>query len=414
MSVTGIICEYNPFHKGHQYHIQKAREFTGADTIVAIMNGDFVQRGEPAIVDKYVRTQMALEGGADLVFELPVRYGISSAEDFAYGGILALESLSIVDHYCFGSEELNQQLLLFAGQYFAEEPSEYKESLGEALRGGLSFPAARERAFREQVGKRHPEIWTEETIRSLFSPNNILALEYMKAAQMVDSRMRPIVVQRQGMGYHDTMDVVGSKLEPQKEFLSATAIRELVWKEEVMSGEILGMTRGATERFREAGYQLQTEDFWGICAYALRDKWEELERYKDVSEELANAFRKNLYEAVSFTDFVNRCKTKNITMSRVKRAVFQILLGVEKKEKREEKLPYIRLLGMRKEAAPLLGEIRDTTLIGRVAKDMEKLAPDAVKRMEQDIRAADIYRGVAVAKRGKAMPTEYRRPVLVV
>ncbi len=415
MSATGIICEYNPFHKGHQYHIQKARELTGADTIVAVMNGDFVQRGEPAMVDKYTRTQMALEGGADLVLELPVRYGISSAEDFAYGGILALESLSFVDQYCFGSEQLDQSLLLQAGQYFAEEPAEYREALGKALRQGLSFPAARELAFRENLGKQQPERWTDDVIQRLFSPNNILALEYMKAAQKIGSSMKPVAVRRQGMGYHDTVDSAVTSREDvaQEMFLSATAIRELVMHEGQGEGAIAGMSPEASKWFREAGYQLVSEDFWSMCAYALRDKWDTLEEYKDVSEELAGVFRKNWNEAISFSDFVNRCKTKNITMSRVKRAVFQVLLGVKKTDVREEKLPYIRLLGMRQGAAPLLGEIRDTVLIGRVAKDKEKLAPEVARLLEQDIRGADLYRSVATAKRGSAMLEEYRRPVLV-
>ena len=116
MAVAGIICEYNPFHEGHKYMIRKVREKTGADTVVAVMNGDFVQRGAPAVVDKYTRARMALLEGVDLVFELPVRFGISSAQDFAYGGILALESLSFVDFFCFGSESwLGSEFGAFSG-----------------------------------------------------------------------------------------------------------------------------------------------------------------------------------------------------------------------------------------------------------------------------------------------------------
>nr|MBP3598955.1 nucleotidyltransferase family protein [Eubacterium sp.] len=409
MSVTGIICEYNPFHKGHQYHIQKAREVTGADTIVAVMNGDFVQRGEPAIVDKYTRTKMALEGGADLVFELPVRYGVSSAEDFAYGGILALESLGFVDQYCFGSEAVEQQLLVEAGQYFANESQDYKDALGKALRQGLSYPAAREQAFREKVGRHEPERWTEEVVKALFSPNNILALEYMKAAEKLGSSMKSVAIQRCGMGYHERLE--GRKIGDEECFLSATAIRELLLE----NGETMtGMSEECLTCLAEVPYRLTAQDFWGMCAYAIRDKWEELEQYKDVSEELAGAFRKSWQEAVSFSDFVNRCKTKNITMSRVKRGVFQVLLDVKKQKERSEKLPYLRLLGMRQEAAPLLGEISDTVLIGRVAKDKQKLTAGASELFEQDIRAADIYRNVAMAKAGVILPAEYQRPVILV
>lgn len=413
MSVTGIICEYNPFHEGHRYHIQKAREWTGADTVVAVMNGDFVQRGEPAIVDKYTRTRMALAGGADFVFELPVRYGISSAEDFAYGAVLALESLSFVDSYCFGSEKIEPELLYEAGQYFAKEPAPYREILGKALRQGMSYPAAREMAFRENIGKNVPDVWTKEVLRALFSPNNILALEYQKAVYKIGSRMKPVAVERCGMGYHETLQDVGEE-KNLAGFMSANAIRELLYQTTPENFEAAaGMSNQSLSILREAGYLLTWEPFWPACAYAIRDKWEELEDYKDVSEEVASIFRKNWPMAVSFSDFAGRCKTKNITMSRIKRAVFQILLGIKKQEKREKTLPYIRLLGMRPEAAPLLGSIHDTVLIGRVAKDKEKLAPEAVKLLEQDICAADLYRNAAMAASGKVLPTEYQRPVIV-
>lgn len=413
MSVTGIICEYNPFHEGHRYHIQKARERTGADTVVSVMNGDFVQRGEPAIVDKYTRTRMALAGGADLVFELPVRYGISSAEDFAYGGVLALESLSFVDSYCFGSEKIEPELLYEAGQYFAKEPAPYRRALGEALRQGMSYPAAREMAFRENIGKSKPDVWREEVFGALFSPNNILALEYQKAVHKIGSRMKPVAVERCGMGYHETLQDVGEE-NTLAGFLSATAIRELLYQTSPESCDgTAGMSQQSLAILREAGYRMTSEQFWPACAYAIRDKWEELENFKDVSEEMASIFRKKWQTAVSFSDFAGSCKTKNITMSRIKRAIFQILLGIRKQEKREERLPYIRLLGMRPEAAPLLGRIHETVLIGRVAKDQAKLAPEAVKFLAQDIRAADLYRNAAMAASGRGLPTEYQRPVIV-
>lgn len=398
MGAAGIICEYNPFHEGHKYHIERVRELTGADTVVALMNGDFVQRGEPAVVDKYVRARMALLEGADMVFELPVRYGLSSAEDFAYGGILALHSLSFVDFFCFGSEGAPRQALEEAGNFFAWESPEYQRLLGGFLREGMSFPAARERAFAECTDM-------EESERKvLFTPNNILALEYIKTAKRLKTPMRPAVIERRGMGYHEV-----EKREGETGFLSATAIRQRVVK-----GELCGMPPEALEEFKKACYYVQLENFWQICSYAIRNKWDELERIKDVSEELANAFRKNWYEAVSLEDFVNRCKTKNITMSRVKRCVFQTLLDIEKTEEREKNLPYIRLLGMRKEAAVYLGQVKETTVVGRLAKDMGQLPKQAAKKLEQDIRASDIYRSVVMGASGRALPEEYKRPVIII
>ena len=394
MAAAGIICEYNPFHEGHKYHIQKVRELTGADTIVAVMNGDFVQRGEPAVADKYIRTRMALSEGADMVFELPVRFGLSSAEDFAYGGILALHSLSFVDWFCFGSEGAPMRALEEAGSFFAEEPPAYQGRLGEFLREGYSFPAAREKAYAECTGRAEP---------ALFSPNNILGLEYMKSAMRLGTAMKPVIVSRQGMGYHETQ-----VRKQENRFLSATAIRA-----KLREGELCGMPPKALEEFQNAPCYLQPEDFWQLCSYAIRDKWDRLEQVKDISEDMANAFRKNWYGAVSFEDFVGACKTKNLTMSRIKRCLFQTLLGIDKEEEKEKSLPYIRLLGMTKEAAGYLRRVSGTVVLGRLAKDMGQLGEQAQTKLQQDIRAADIYRSVAMSVSGKVTSEEYKRPVII-
>ncbi len=398
MSAAGIICEYNPFHEGHQFHIQQVREKTGADTVVALMNGDFVQRGEPAIVDKYIRTRMALEGGADMVFELPVRYGLSSAEDFARGGILALDSLSFIDFYCFGSEGAVQEQLELAGRCLAEEPELYKRQLGCYLREGFSFPAARERAYADCV-----ELSQEER-EQLFMPNNTLGIEYIKSAWRLGSPMKPVAIKREGMGYHE-------ELTGQQEgqgFLSATAVRSQIWK-----GNFAGLSEGAVELLKKAPCFLCSEDFWQMCSFAIRDRWERLEDIKDLSGELANSFRKNWYEAVSLDDFANHCKTKNMTMARIKRCVFQTLLEIEKESGGEDSLPYIRLLGMRRRAAVNLKRVKKTKVLGRLARDMEELDKKGRDKLFQDIKAADLYRTAAMAVSGQRLPEEFRQPVIL-
>lgn len=399
MSAAGIICEYNPFHEGHQFHIGQVREKTGADTVVALMNGDFVQRGEPAIVDKYIRTRMALEGGADMVFELPVRYGLSSAENFARGGILALESLSFIDFYCFGSEGALQKQMEQAGRYLAEEPEDYRKQLSHYLRKGFSFPAARERAYADCVKL------TAEEREKLFMPNNTLGIEYIKAARRLGSSMKPVVIKRLGMNYHE--ELPGQQEEPG--FLSATAVRSQMWK-----GNFSGLSEGAADMLKKAPCFLRAEDFWQMCSFAIRDRWDRLEEIQDLSDELANSFRKNWYEAVSLEDFANRCKTKNRTMARVKRCVFQTLLGIEKESSSEENLPYIRLLGMRRSAADNLKRVKKTKVLGRLARDLEELDKKGREKLEQDIKAADLYRTVAMAVSGQRLPEEFRRQVILV
>lgn len=411
MAVAGIICEYNPFHEGHKYMIRKVREITGADTVVAVMNGDFVQRGAPAVVDKYTRARMALLEGADLVFELPVRYGISSAQDFAYGGILALESLSFVDFFCFGSESGDVAVLEEAGRFLAGASGDlapFEAELARLVRSGMSYPAAREAAFWKAVRQGS---WSECLCgkSDLFAPNNLLGMEYIKAAELLHSRMEPVAVRRAGMGYHER----GAGGDG---FLSATAIRD-----NMSGGDFSGIPERARGIFAEYaasyGCFLDPEPFWAACSYAIRSHWDELEQIKDVSAEIAGRFRACLYESVSFADFVSRCKAKHMTMTRICRCVFQVLLGVEKSTERERRLPYIRLLGMRNEAAGCLGRAGDageTVVVARVSRDRERLDSEGRRKLEQDIRASDIYRGTVMAASGKRLPDEYKRQLITI
>ena len=432
MAVAGIICEYNPFHEGHKYMIRKVREKTGADTVVAVMNGDFVQRGAPAVVDKYTRARMALLEGVDLVFELPVRFGISSAQDFAYGGILALESLSFVDLFFFGSESWlgsesgDVAVLREAGRFFAGSSGDlasFEMEISRLVRSGMSYPAAREAAFWKAVRQGS---WSELLSggqllfgdpvavdmagrSDLFAPNNLLGMEYIKAAELLHSRMEPVAIRRAGMRYHER----GAGGDG---FLSATAIRE-----NMSDGDLSGIPEGARGVFAEYaaayGCFLDSEPFWAACSYAIRSHWDELERFKDVSEEIAGRFRACLYESVSFADFVARCKAKHMTMTRICRCVFQVLLGVEKSAERERQLPYIRLLGMRSEAAGCLSRVGDageTVVVARVSRDSERLDAEGRKKLEQDIRASDIYRGTVMAASGKRLPDEYKRRLITI
>lgn len=400
VKATGIISEYNPFHEGHRYQIRKAREKTGADVVVVVMNGDFVQRGECAVTDKYVRTKMALLGGADYVFELPVRYGISSAADFAYGGILALDSLGCVDAVCFGCEapeDIDTMADIFwKCQREAEGIAQMKQYLAQ----GLSYPAARQHFLQEKTG------WSEEKCRERMQPGNILGAEYRQAIRLLGSSMQCVPILREGMGYH--------QIEPETEndwkYMSATAIRAQM---EAGLDYVKGMPEEALRVWKEAGYSMKTEDFWPALALAVRMHIENLDSYKDVSEDLAAVFSREILQALDYEGFIHACKTKNITMARVKRALFQILFEV-KKEERETKMPYLRLLGRRKDACPLpLGRSR-TTVIGRLAKEEERLGESAGKKLAQDIFAADIYHMTAALKTGMPQKNEYKQPMVIV
>ena len=223
MKTAGIIAEYNPFHRGHEYQIQYTREKLGADYVIVAMSGDYVQRGTPALISKHLRTEMALRCGADLVLEMPVSVSTASAEAFAMGGVSLLDSLGVVDILCFGSESGEITALKELAEVLVEEPEEYRILLKSFLSQGLSFPAARSQALTEYF--KNPRNFTgddfdgvltpllNQVTRILNTPNNILGIEYCKALLRLNSKIQPVTIRREGMGYHDTFADSGSLTE---------------------------------------------------------------------------------------------------------------------------------------------------------------------------------------------------------
>jgi len=215
MKVLGIVVEYNPFHNGHLYHLQASRASCRADCVVGVMSGNFTQRGEPAIINKWARTEMALLNGVDLVIELPCAYAMASAEYFAFGAVKLLDSLGAVDTLCFGSESGNIQKLAEVASILADEPILYKQALKTSLASGKSFPAARQEALSNYLNSLLGRDYLSDAITS---PNNILGIEYLKALIKLNSKIVPISIERKGSGYHS--------LELSGEICSATAIRK--------------------------------------------------------------------------------------------------------------------------------------------------------------------------------------------
>ena len=234
MKVVGIIAEYNPFHRGHEYQIRYAKETLGADYVVIAMSGDFVQRGAPALMEKHVRAEMALLGGADLVLEMPVQTATASAEGFATGGVSLLDGLGVIDELCFGSECGDTEILMDVAEILVKEPYEYRDLLQQNLRAGMSFPAARSSALigyiQEKIASGLNTLGTSSEYIGLVlsSPNNILGIEYCKALLRLNSRIIPHALLRKGSGYHDT----DFSLLSDDKFPSASGIRNLMKKSE--------------------------------------------------------------------------------------------------------------------------------------------------------------------------------------
>lgn len=377
MNVVGIIAEYNPFHKGHVYQIQKAKEQCGAEFAVVVMNGDFVQRGEPAIFDKYTRTKEALLGGADLIFELPVRFGLSSAGDFAMGGILALNALPFVTHLCFGTETGDLTPLLQAATFLCDEPDSYRTRVKHFVKQGILYPKARSLALAAESGL-PTETWD--------SPNNILGLEYCVALQKLHSKIKPFTIRREGQGYHDNDTPALS------DFPSATFLRKQI---------------------RKAGEKenLSLSDFSSLIGYSLLTA-KDLCRIKDITPDLSDRIRNELPKYREVNEFVKTIKNPSLTTGRIKRSFFQCLFDIEKEE---PVMPYLRVLGMKKEASSLLSQKENAScqILTKLAFDVPKMDDTAKKLFAKDLLASDLYRQVFCHKYNQTLPNEYQHSPIV-
>lgn len=409
MKVTGIIAEYNPFHNGHKYQIEQARKLTGADYIIVVMSGNFTQRGEPALLDKYVRTKMALENGADLVIELPACYACSSAEYFSLGAITLLHKLNIVDCICFGSECGKIDTLASIAKIFAFEPQAYQQVLKSHLRDGDSFPVARSKALAYVM----PEFIEEREVIS--SPNNILGIEYIKTLLRLDSPIVPYTNQRIGSNYHD--------YRLSAAYSSAIAIRQAINLSCQVDAVKSQMPDSCYSIMNDALLEntpIFADDFSNILKYRLLlDEYRGYTRFADISNDLSNKIQKVLYSADSFNDFCRKLKTKNFTYSRISRCLTHILLDIRKEHiseyLEEGAIFYARILGFKKDASKLLTLLSThaaVPLITKVSVSRNLLDGIALHQFERDIAISHIYESVSSSKSGKAMRNEYTREIV--
>lgn len=393
MRITGLIAEYNPFHNGHKYHIEQAKAITGADAVIVVMSGDFVQRGMPAILPKHMRAKAALEAGASAVLELPVCYATGSAEYFAYGAVLLLEKLGCVDSICFGSECGDMELLQKAANVLVDEPAEYREALHRFVRAGDSFPLARQKALAAYVS---PEVLSE--------PNNILGLEYLKALARIGSKMKPYTIRRVYSQYHDT--------DLQEEFSSATAIRK-----QILSGNMEVLAGQVPVKFLtdlQEACPLHANDFSLLLKYRLLvETKESLLAYADVSEDLANRIINRRNQFQNFEQFCLLLKTREITYSRISRALTHILLGLKNGD--DTGIHYARVLGFCKRDRAVLAQIKRDGEVPMLTKlTAARTLDDAAQKMlAADAFASDLYESVVSDKYGTKFVNEYEKEIII-
>ena len=442
MQICGIIAEYNPLHLGHQYHITQTKAIAGADYIITILSGDFVQRGLPAILDKHTRTRMALEAGSDLVLELPVPYTLSSGEGFGFGAVSLLHQLGCVDTISFGTEEGALDKLKEIAQVlnseqnspipsitptqtaFTKPPrtgcdtSAYHRAYQAALKQGLTPPAARTYALQQA----YPEL----DLSGLDGmSNNMLALEYLKALYRLDSPIQPVTVKRLGQAYLDTCSenaCITSEAEAADiAFSSATAIREYLEASDTfpdLSGMVPDFAAMALKEGCTKNRLIFPDDFSNLLHYKLLShSVETLTDFWEVTPDFANKVSKHLPAFTNFTQFANLLWTKDTTFARVCRTLMHILLDIKTDTRDVHKpVPYARILGFRKASAPLLTEIKkkaDLPLLSKLADCEALLSPEAHRLLNLDIKAAHIYDSVLQQKSGIKTAHEMQKQIVI-
>lgn len=406
MKVAAIIAEYNPFHNGHKYHIEKIRQLTGADFCLVIMSGDFTQRGEPAVADKYMRTEMALANGADLVLELPVCFSCASSPYFAQGAVSLLDQLGVVDYLAFGSECGQISLLENTAAILAQNPPAYAKALQNGLKAGLPFPAAQSQALARLE---------QDLSRILAFPNNLLGVEYCKCLLSRGSAIQPVTISRAGSGYHDS--------RIQGDSGSALAIRKILETRSSLD-TVRPCVPDTVFAILEASYRKKFPVLPDMLSQMLHYKLLAQEdagftSYLDISEDLSRRICRQIPAYENFGSFCSLLKTKELTYTRISRSLLHILLDIRKEDPvydgLEEETSYARILGFRQAAAPLLTAIRTNSripLISKLADAHNYLKEPAMNRLSKDIRAAHLYNALVFHAYGTKLPVEMQRQIL--
>lgn len=442
MKVCGIIAEYNPFHSGHAYQITEARAKSGCDFVIVVMSGDFVQRGAPALTDKYMRAAMALHEGADLVLMLPVYGSTASAEGFARAGIAALLSTGVTDTVSFGCEDLS----ICSDQYrslaksLSVESADFRAALARQLSDGIPYAKARMEAVRACYG-------SDLDLSLLSAPNNLLAFEYIRALETFHADMQLCPIRRLG-SYHntarqasepsthtgipDTKDSANGSPDGGAgvSFASASACRELLLSDSMRESQMPTDPQIIpTEVCRlladhAANYDfLQEDDLSAALHYALlaqRDSG--FETFMDCGSDLSARIIHQLDSFERFSQFCDLLKNKSMTRARIARVLTHILLRLPAQPpapltSSDGLLPYLRVLGFRRSAAPLLHEIKQHArppLIARVPEAERTLSPEGMFYFRQDLFASEVYRSVLLQKCGRSHPDDHRRKIEVV
>jgi predicted nucleotidyltransferase len=400
MKSVGLIVEYNPFHNGHAHHLNSAKELSGADIVIAVMSGNFLQRGEPALVSKWYRTKMALHAGVDLVFELPYMFATQKAETFANGAISILDAAGC-DFLCFGSENGEIEDFFKTLDFMEEYNKTYQENIKKYIKTGVSYPKAQALSFEE--------LNHFDGLVDLSKPNNILGFHYLKAINKQHSPMIPLTVVRKNANYHDEHFA-------SERIASATSIRKALFstKEQEQSDPIdqyipSNTNELLTEYHHRFGIFHQWENYYPYLQYILlQSKPNELREIYEVEEGIENRLIKAALESKSFQEFMEKVKTKRYTWTRIQRICLHILTNTKKSQMNSfEQATYLRLLGMTENGKEYLNRKKSHLGLPLISKLSSYKSEDIFL----DIKASRIYSCVLPGdQRVKCFEQEFRQP----
>ena len=415
MKILGIITEYNPFHNGHLYHLFKAKKITGADYVVAVMSGNFLQRGEPAIINKWARTKMALNAGVDLIIELPFVFSTQDANGFAFGAVKLLDSLQIIDYLCFGCETDNLDTLYSVSNFLHIEPQKYKELIVHNSKNGYEFPRARAQALCEYhriFGIDGLEkISPLELSKLLKYPNNILALEYMKHLINLKSKIKPMAIKRMGAGYHqkNIKGKISSATSIRNEILSSLSSPKtdlFILNDKIKSTIPQSGFPILEKELREGRGPITSDSFRQyIIATLRRMSLEDISRVQGVTEGLENRIKKASLKSSTVEQLINSIKTRRYTRTKIQRIILHLMMNLSKKDVKTFNRCgplYARVLGFSGKGKTLLRTIKkisSTPLISKLSNYLRQTISEEnnnvrnrlIKMLDHDILATDIY-----------------------
>ena len=386
--VLGIVAEYNPFHNGHLYHLEKSKEDTGSNYTVAIMSGNFTQRGSTSLIDKWSKAESAIRCGVDLVIELPVLYAISSAENFAEGAIKILDSLKVVDYISFGAETADMEILNKCADVLYREPRDYKTLLSHELKKGISYPKARENALMMYLND------IRKYANVLSSPNNILGIEYLKALKRLKSTIQPVSIPRYEAGYND-LSYTGN-------IASSTAIRNMIKNNGFNAlANLMPAPSYATlvQNIKMGHIVPDISVFEREIIYVLRKmQTSEIAELQDVSEGLEFAIKNAANSCNSVVEFLNIINSKRYTSTRIQRILLYALLGITKKDMALSKKvqPYVRVLGLNNRGKFLISEIAKANPKLEIVTSVKRFTDENSNKnlmtmLDKDIWATNTY-----------------------